>query len=153
MSDLQAIILSYLVISTAFSLISLFLFRREIDNTVAHVAEAFQTILVDPTVRKGFGIAGKASGESRAKSAVVDELATDMMDSPQFAGIKMGADLLGVDMDSYISKHGAVGTLQGLTQIAGMLGIDVNQLLASGMSGIDSSSSGAGNPYLNGGKS
>ena len=125
MSDLQAIILSYLLVSTAFAFISLFLFRREIDNTVAHVAEAFNQTLVDPTVRKGFGIAGKASGESRQNKAVVDSLATDILAGPQFAGLKMGADLIGIDVESYIEKHGAMGTIQGLSQIAGLHRPDV----------------------------
>ena len=153
MTEVDTILIGYVVVSTIFAfigfIISSIIVRRYMSRAIDDVADLFGGILSEPTVKKAFSILGGKSGEARSDKAVVDSLATDILDGPQFASLKMGADLIGVDIDSYIEKHGAMGTIQGLSQIAGMLGIDINSIIGGGLQsgGVTQSSS---NPYLGG---
>lgn len=149
MSDVISILLGFVAISGFYAIGSYFVTKRYLDNTVDGVADIFGDILEKPTVKKAFSILGGKSAEGRADRAVVDDLATDMLNSPQLSTLKMGADLIGIDMEAYVEKHGALGTIQGLTQIAGLLGIDINQLLAGGLQGTGGTGAqGGANPYF-----
>jgi len=124
-------------------------FEKRIYGIVDSIAELFTESLTQPAVSRAMGILGKASGESRSNSAIVDKLATDVLSGPKFSAMKMGASAIGINIDDYIEEHGAVGTLQGLQTIAGALGIDINQIISGGMGEIaGGSSGGVGNPYL-----
>ena len=155
MSEVGTILIGYVVVSTIFAIvgfiISSFIVKRYMSRAIDDVADLFGGILSEPTVKKAFSILGGKSVEARSDKAIVDSLATDILDGPQFASLKMGADLIGVDVESYIEKHGAMGTIQGLSQIAGMLGIDINQIIGGGLQTGGSAPS-SSNPFL-GGKS
>ena len=156
MSEVETILIGYVVVSTIFAfigfIISSIVVRRYMSQAIDDVADLFGGILSEPTVKKAFSILGGKSGEARADKAVVDSLATDILNGPQFASLKMGADLIGVDVESYIEKHGAMGTIQGLSQIAGMLGVDINSIIGGGLQSGGAGSQVSSNPYL-GGKS
>jgi len=84
---------------------------------------------------------------------LVDSMATDMLDSPQFAAIRMGASTLGFDLDGYIEKHGAVKTMAAAAQLGKMLGIDLMNIdLGSLLGGQTRGQMSGSNPYLNGGR-
>ena len=127
----------------------LHLFKKQLWDVVDSIGEMFASTISTPAVSKAMGILGKKSGESRANSAIVDQLASDVLSGPKFSAMKMGASALGINIDEYIEDHGAVGTLQGLQTIAGALGIDINQIIGGGMGELTGGSSGGqGNPYL-----
>jgi hypothetical protein len=63
-------------------------------------------------------------------------------------GLKMAAQAIGLDLDSYIAEHGAVDTLQALQQFAPMLGIDIGQLVQGGALGAVNTTTHERNPYL-----
>lgn len=125
-------------------------FEKKLYNIVDSIADLFSEQMTKPVVSRAMGILGKASGEARSESAIVDKLATDVLSGPKFSALKMGASAIGIDIDDYIEEHGAVGTLQGLQSIAGALGIDINQIISGGMGEAtgQSQSSGGSNPYL-----
>ncbi|GAH44544.1 unnamed protein product, partial [marine sediment metagenome] len=52
--------------------------------------------------------------------------------------------------DEYIEENGALGTLEGLQSLAGVLGIDINQVIGGGLGEITGGSAPASgnNPYL-----
>ena len=154
MTEVETILVGYVVVSSIFALvgffISSFIVMRYMSRAIDDVADLFGGILSEPTVKKAFSILGGKSGEARADKAVVDSLATDILNGPQFASLKMGADLIGVDVESYIEKHGAMGTIQGLSQIAGMLGIDINSIIGGGLQSGGAGSQVSSNPYLGG---
>ena len=112
------------------------------------IGEMFASTISTPAVSKAMGILGKKSGEVRSQSAVVDQLATDVLSGPKFSAMKMGASAIGINIDEYIEEHGAVGTLQGLQTIAGALGIDINQIVSGGLGEVQAQSVGGRSPYL-----
>jgi len=129
---------------------TLFFFERRLYSMVDSIGDIFSAIVTEPKVSKAFGILGKNSGEARANRATVDALAGDILNGPKFGALKVGAQMLGIDLDTYIEEHGAMGTLTALQSIAGTLGIDVNQIMAGGLTeGLGSGPAGGErNPYL-----
>lgn len=134
----------------------------EIDNLVQDklqgvmdsLGEVFEGIFTQPTVKKAFSIIGSQGGQAKAEAGLVDDIAKDVLNGPQFAAIKMGASsLLGIDVDGYIEEKGAMQTLGAMQQIAGMLGIDINQVVSGQLGNIGGSLAAPGNnPYINGGR-
>ncbi len=125
-------------------------FREEVHEIAQTVYDGVGEILTDPTVKKAFSILGGKGGEARADNMLVDEMATDMLDTPQFEAIKMGASAIGFDLESYIEKHGAVKTLKAANQLASSLGIDLMNLdIGALLGGITKGGAPTGdNPYL-----
>ena len=125
-------------------------FEKKLWVIVESIGEMFASTISTPAVSKAMGILGKRSGEVRRDSAVVDQLASDVLSGPKMSALKMGASAIGIDIDEYIEEHGAVGTLQGLQTIAGALGIDVNQIIGGGLGEMASGGApqGGSNPYL-----
>ena len=125
-------------------------FEKRLGGYVEAIGEMFASTISTPAVSKAMGILGKKSGEVRSQSAVVDQLASDVLSGPKMSAMKMGASALGIDIDEYIEEHGAVGTLQGLQTIAGALGIDINQIIGGGLGEIAGGAQAANgsNPYL-----
>jgi len=132
--------LAILVLVVSMTLVQFLLVRRYIN-----------AVFRDPTVKKAFSIIGSLGGDSKRNNAIVQNIATDILSSPRFSALKMGADMLGFDFDSYVDKYGAVETLTGLNQLGSILGIDVNQLLIGGNGSLSEPSTGA-NPYFKGGR-
>lgn len=82
-----------------------------------------------PLVSKAFGILGKASGEKRAMGAVTEKMFDQIIDSPKFTALKMGAKTVGIDIDDMLGEFGAEKTFQGLLEIGAILGITPETLL------------------------
>ena len=124
---------------------------EKLDTVINGISEDIGTLLTEPTVKKAFSILGKSGGDAKAESGLVDQMAVDILDSPQFAGMKAAAGLLGLDVDGYIEEHGAVKTIAAAKQLGNMLGIDIMNFdiskLGSLVKGTSAGSSGT-HPYL-----
>lgn len=108
----------------------------KLQNVMDSLGEVFEGIFTQPTVKKAFSIIGSQGGQAKAEAGLVDDIAKDVMNGPQFAAIKMGASsLLGIDIDQYIEEKGAVQTLGAMKQIAGLMGIDINQVIGEQLGG------------------
>lgn len=136
------------------SLIGLYQFRKvkgEIYEFGNSILEGFTGALTEPTVKKAFTILGKQGGEAKADNLLVDQMAMDLLESPQFSALKMGASAMGFDLDDYIEKHGAVKTLKAAQQLANLVGIDIMKFDLSSLAGGGiGGGGGGGNPYLGG---
>ena len=84
----------------------------------------------------GGKLAGEASGSRRASKAVTQDVAKSILGSPQLSGIKMIAGQLGIDIDQMVEDHGAIETMNGITQVLGMLGIDPTSFLSQGLGSL-----------------
>lgn len=122
-------------------ILSRWVLRREIYNFVDELADTL------------FGKAkmsnlGTISGEKRHAKAMMDKMATDILDGPQLKGLKGIASMIGIDIDEYIQEHGAAETISTATSLANMLGIDITKVLTEGINTNESKVSGDNNPYL-----
>lgn len=126
------------------------LVHDKMQEAIDAVGGTLQELFLDPTTKKAFSILGSQGGEARAEKAVVDSMAMDLIDSPQFSAIRMGAEALGLDIEGYIEKHGAIKTLTAAQQLAKVAGLDIMKMDLSSLSlpgGSGAPSSGS-NPYL-----
>lgn len=122
---------------------------REIVEIVDNIGDLFESILSTPTVKGAMSVLGKKSADASASRKIVDSLATDILSGPKLKALKMGAKQIGIDVDQYIEENGALETLSGIQEIAGYLGIDVNQILQGGVSELSSPGQpGGSSPYL-----
>lgn len=122
--------------------------RDNMQGAIDSVGEALQELFIDPTVKKGFSLAGTLGGEAKAESGIIDQMAMDMLDSPQFAAARLGAEALGLDIEGYIEKHGALKTIKAAQQLASMAGIDLMKLDLSNLSLPGGNQSSGTNPYF-----
>lgn len=102
--------------------------QEKMQGAIDLIGEAFEGILTDPTVSKAFSIIGSQGGNAKSQNSAVDSMANDILDGPQFAAIKMGAEAMGLDISEYIEKHGAVNTLQAAKQLGSLVGVDIMNL-------------------------
>lgn len=122
---------------------------EHMQGAIDSVGEALGELFIDPTVKKGFSLAGSLGGEAKAENAIVDSMATDMLDSPQFSAIRMGAEAIGLDIEGYIEKHGAIKTLSAAQQLAKVAGIDIMKIDLSNLGSLARPKvGGSDNPYL-----
>lgn len=141
---------AYSVFSSIVALVQLRRTKQEIYEFGDSIIEGFGQMFTEPTVKKAFTILGKQGGEAKAENALVDQMAMDMLDSPQFQAIKLGASAMGFDIDEYIEKHGAVKTIAAARQLGNMLGIDITNIDLSSLAkpgGFGQGQQG-GNPYF-----
>ncbi|GAI29261.1 unnamed protein product, partial [marine sediment metagenome] len=83
-------------------------------------------------------VAGLMSGKARGDNAMIDKIATDVLNGPKLTAIKAAAKMgLGIDIDSYIEEDGAVKTLENIQGLAGLLGIDIGSILQGGLNGAN----------------
>lgn len=124
--------------------------HEELQGALDTLGEVFEGIFEKPIVKKGMSIIGSQGGQAKAERGLVERIATDALNGPQFAAIKMGAkSVLGIDVDQYVEENGAMNTLAAVKQIAGALGIDVNKALLNGFGDLSAPGSSSGyNPYL-----
>lgn len=110
----------------------------------------FSALFTDPTVKKAYSIIGTQGGAVKTKTAVMNNLATDVLNSPKMQGLKMAADAVGIDVDGYIEDHGAIETLEGLKGIGDLAGIDIFKLLSQGLGdlSVGHEANHGRNPYL-----
>jgi len=149
------IILTVLIQTVVIVVIGIFAYRKlklDLSDTIDGVLDMFSGIFEKPLVKQSMSVLGKKSAESRAEKRVVDDVATQILDSPQIAGYKMMAkEALGVDIDGMVEEYGAPQTLMGIQQILGMLGIDLTSALSGGLGKGLNITTGSGNtinPYM-----
>lgn len=121
-----------------------------IRNSLLEVGDLLSGIFEKPTVKKAYSILGSKSAESRQESALGEQMALDVINSEKFAGIKLAAKGIGIDVDEYIEDHGAISTLKQASSLAGMLGINLEQVLSGNMTALNTSEhtiSQTKNPY------
>ncbi len=125
-------------------------FREEVHEVGQAIYDGVGEILTTPTVKKAFSILGKQGGDMKGENLLVDEMATDMLNTPQFEAIKMGASAIGFDLDAYIEKHGAVKTFKAANSLASQLGIDLMNIdIGSLLGSVGGGGQPSGdNPYL-----
>ena len=99
--------------------------NERLQTAIDSIGEAFGEILTDPTVSKAFGIIGSQGGQAKASNALIDEMASDVLDGPLFSAIQLAAEAMGLDIGGYIEKHGAAKTINAARQFAQMAGIDL----------------------------
>lgn len=121
--------------------------NERLQTAIDSIGEAFSEILTDPTVSKAFGIIGSQGGQAKASNALIDEMATDILDGPQFSAIQLGAEAMGLDIGGYIEKHGALKTINAAKQFAQMAGIDIMNFDLGSLNVPGPATSG-GNVYL-----
>jgi hypothetical protein len=122
--------------------------QEKMQGALDAIGEVFEGIMTEPTVKKAFTILGKQGGDARAESALIDTMATDILDGPQFAAIRMGAEAMGLHLDEYIENHGALKTIQAAQQIAKVMGIDITKLDLGNLGGSLAAPGGGNNPYF-----
>jgi len=91
---------------------------------------------LNPFTKLGAKLAGETSGFVRGSKAVSEDMAKDILGSPQIQGIKVLADQFGFDINSYIEDHGALATLSGAQQLAGLLGINLMDVIEGGIGAV-----------------
>jgi len=125
--------------------------QEKMQGALDLVGEAFEGILAQPAVKGAMTNLGKMGGEARAENLIVDQMAVDMLDSPQFAAARMGAEALGLDIEGYIEKHGAIKTLKAAQQLASIAGIDLMKIDLNNIAGslaLPGGSTSSDNPYF-----
>ena len=124
--------------------------QEKMQGAIDIIGEAFEGILSQPIVKGAMTNLGKMGGDARAENMIVDQMAVDMLDSPQFAAARMGAEALGLDIEGYIEKHGAIKTLKAAQQLASIAGIDLMKIDLSnlGSLALPGGSSPSSNPYF-----
>jgi hypothetical protein len=85
---------------------------------------------ISPLTTIGARMAGEKSGQSRKQKAIVNNMAQGFLSSPKMIGLKLVGKQLGFDLDAMVEEHGAVETMQGLSQLAALVGIDITQFVS-----------------------
>jgi len=126
--------------------------RDNLQLALDTIGESFESIMTQPVVKGAMTTLGKMGGDAKAESGLVDQMAIDMLDSDQFATIRMGAEALGLDIEGYIEKNGAIKTLKAAKQLGAIAGIDIMNLDLSNLTGSLALPGGqpgsSHNPYL-----
>lgn len=136
------------VIMAGNDIILFLIFRKYLPKIMFDAAD---DLLGKPLVKGAMSTLGKKSGEVRGNLALEEDLALDILNSPQLEGIKLIASQFGIDIDAYIQEKGAVKTLKAAESLAGMLGMDLPTLLMQGIGGLNNPNEhvlGDNNPYL-----
>lgn len=102
------------------------------------VGEVLGQIFEKPIVKRAMTDLGAKGGAAMQNKALINRMATDVLDGPKFAGLKMAAKMgLNIDLDQYIEENGAVATLQAAQSLGQLVGIDITQALAGGLNGAN----------------
>lgn len=111
---------------------------QRIQIAIDGVGEALGEIFEKPLVKQSMSMLGQASGKVRGDNAMMDKIATDVLNGPKIAAIKAAAKMgLGIDIDSYIKEDGAVKTLENLQGLASLIGIDIGSFMQGGLNGAN----------------
>lgn len=134
-------------------------FQEVVDNRLQEaidtIKEAFSEVLTQPLVKRAMTIistqgvqAREENSLTRDENSLINDMATDMLESPQFSVIRMGAKTMGLDIESYIEENGALKTIQAVQQLSKVAGIDLMKLDLGKLSISGNNPKGSGNPYL-----
>ena len=134
-----------LVAQTAGAIIMLPVTRWLLKREIYDMVEDLANVLFGKSKMSELGV---KSGEKRKEKAIMDQVASDVLDGPKLAGLKMAAKAIGIDVDEYIAEHGAADTIKSIASLGQMLGINVTDLLSSGLNSSGQTVSGDNNPYL-----
>lgn len=123
--------------------------QENLQLALGTIRESFEGILTQPVVKGAMTTLGKMGGDAKAESQLIDTMAVDLLDSPQFSAIRMGAEALGLDIEGYIEKHGAIKTLKAAQQLGFVAGIDIMKLDLESLSlpGAGQASTSGPHPY------
>jgi len=125
--------------------------QEKMQGAIDIIGEAFEGILSQPIVKGAMTNLGKMGGDARAENMIVDQMAVDLLDSPQFAAARMGAEALGLDIEGYIEKHGAIKTITAAQQLGKLAGIDIMKIDLNNLAGslaLPRGSTNSNNPYF-----
>jgi hypothetical protein len=112
--------------SAAITLLGMFVILRLVIPQIGEeISEGISSL-----THLGAKVAGARSGESRKRKAIVNDMAQGFLNSPKMTGLKLIGKQLGFDLDAMVEEHGAAETMQGLSQLAGMVGIDITQFVS-----------------------
>lgn len=108
-----------------------------IQTGIDDVGEVLGQIFEKPIVKASMTNLGKMGGAAMQNKSLVNKMATDVLDSGKFAGMKMLAkQMLNIDIDQYIEENGAVATLNAAQSLSQMVtGKDLTQVLGDGLNG------------------
>lgn len=123
------------------SIIMYFIFKRETKNTI-------DSIFGQPIVKGAMSVLGKKSGEVRHESAMMDQVATQLLSNPKVQVLKSIGKQLGFDVDQMIEEQGAASVVEQVLAGADMLGIDVASILSGELNSAGSQQTSTDNPYL-----
>jgi len=112
--------------------------QQAVDGVGEAIGVVLEQIFEKPVVKASMTNLGKLGGAAMQNKSIINKMATDVLDGPKFAGLKMAAKMgLNIDIDQYIEENGAVATLQAAQSLGQMVGIDVTQLMAGGLNGAN----------------
>ena len=95
-------------------------------------------MLTEPTVAKAFGILGGKSGDSRRNKALENEVANNVI-SGTIGKFKPILGMIGIDIDELIAKYGAMEVLGMVQTFLPMLknaGVDVSSIMQGDIGGL-----------------
>ena len=131
------------------SILGLLVYRREkrcilaaidskIQMAIDNVGEALHEVFAQPIVKGAMTTLGKQGGAAMQHKAITNKMALDVLASPKMSALKLLAKTtLNIDVDQYIEENGAVQTLGAAQELAGLVGVDLNQLMAGGLNGAN----------------
>ena len=127
-------------------------YRRQLMKAMGEVADLLTNIFEKRPVKHAMSMMGKASGESKQHSAMVDDIALNVLNSPQIGKYKGMLKLAGIDLDAMIEDEGAPATIKAIKDFGDMMGIDIMQLITQGLNSTTADDTGvtsqSQNPYL-----
>jgi len=76
---------------------------------------------ISPTVKKGFSLAGKLGGDTKAIGNIQAKMATGFINK-NYGTLKMVAqEVLGIDVDDMIETYGAANVIKAVQGLGGLL--------------------------------
>lgn len=122
-----------------------------IQTGIDEVGEVLGQIFEKPIVKASMTNLGKLGGAAMRDKSLINKMATDVLDGPKFAGMKMLAkQALNIDIDQYIEENGAVATLQAAQSLGQLVGVDISQVMSGGLNGANLSvGPESDHPFLN----
>lgn len=110
----------------------------KIQTAIDEVGEALGAIFEKPIVKASMTNIGNLGGAAMQNKAIINKMATDVLDSSKFAGLKLIAkQVLNIDIDEYIEENGAAATLEAAQSLGELAGIDVLKVLTDGLNGAN----------------
>ena len=134
------------------AIFSIIYFRRQFNSAISDLANILTNVFEKRPVKQAMSMLGKRGAESRQQSAMVDDIALNVLNSPQIGKYKGMLKLAGIDLDAMIEDEGAPATIKAIKDFGDMMGIDIMQLITQGLNSTTADDTGvtsqSQNPYL-----
>lgn len=133
---------------------SLATMEKVIDNkiqmTIDGIGGQLEEVFGDPMVKRGMSLIGSQGGQANADKTLQNKIAMDILNGPQFAGLKIIASTLGLNVDEYIEDHGAKSTIEAINSLSGLIpGMDLGSIMKGGMNpSVGHEANNTKNPYI-----